>query len=283
MNFFTSTALFVLLQAVTNGASTRPIDLDGDNKPDEIIQLPLQIAEDQASSHREIVLKLSSLRLPLRAHLHSDTTSLEVYPDHGSLLIVDHSERSSRDAAEFNYSVFRWSRDKNTLCLHAEVSGTPANQLQGERIPKEAEVTFYAPCAAFGGKTPPQPLAPENARRAALIELATLGKNEKIPEYLAIQLASIVDASNVAIINDAGYYQEQAGFLESALIILNAVHNRFPKRVVARLNLADTYWKLGNKMRACALYGEYLSAARKSKTPPSPHAIERAQCESSSH
>lgn len=277
MNRIFKAVLVVSLFLGISHASSRLAqgDLDGDGKPDELLNYPAAPSEDEMSSI-QLVVRLSTQRTPLRVSLFSQTPSLEAYISDGAL-VVDRSQ-SSRDAAELSYEVFRWDARRRHLCLHAAVTGTPPNQLQGEWLPHDVEVSRYAPCTALGQKTPAVPVADKTARELALSEAGKLKKTDPVPDYLAFELAAQVDEGTVSSINDIGYYQEQAGFLRQASIILSAVNDRFPRRAVAQLNLADTYWKLGERSAACELYQKYLTSAPRKDGPARQRAVDRSVC-----
>ncbi|WP_147298597.1 hypothetical protein [Lysobacter soli] len=230
-------ALLLMVARIAHGSPAASDDLDGDGKPDELSISPVDVLEDGSSS-LDVVIRMSTRAAPIRADLRSQTPSLQAYISHGAL-IVDRSQ-SSRDAAELSYEVFRWDARRRHLCLHAVVTGTPPNQLQGEWLPQDVEVSRYAPCTVLGQKTPAVPVADKTARELALSEAGKLKKTDPVPDYLAFELAAQVDEGTVSSINDIGYYQEQAGFLRQASIILSAVNDRFPRRAVAQLIVRDT-------------------------------------------
>lgn len=69
--------------------------------------------------------------------------------------------------------------------------------------------------------------------------------------------------------NDLGFLFEQSGYLREAATLLEVIVQKHPDRVVAYLNLADSYWALGNIERAILMYREYreLMDERNSKIP----------------
>jgi len=253
-------------------------DFDGDGKIDKIEIREEKFDQDGQLESKQVSINLSSQKEALNGTFKTETGSITAYqgtnPDE---IIIDFSNRSSRDAAELSYLVYRWSKQQQKFCLKASVDGIPANQLQDEITPRQMEVTWYSQCVSLGNDPSEHALGPRESSSLALNELSSIEKNTPIPEYLASELGNIVNISNVTQINDAGYFQEQQDFLIPALIILESVHSRFPKRSVATLNLADTHWKLGNKSKACALYREYLGGIGDKKKAPR-RAYQRAKC-----
>ncbi|MGE4408409.1 hypothetical protein [Pseudomonas sp.] len=59
--------------------------------------------------------------------------------------------------------------------------------------------------------------------------------------------------------NDLGFLFEQAGYFSEAIILLNEVITKQPKRAVAYLNLADSYWAVDNTDQALIMYEKYLA------------------------
>ncbi|ARU90466.1 tetratricopeptide repeat protein [Pseudomonas sp. M30-35] len=59
--------------------------------------------------------------------------------------------------------------------------------------------------------------------------------------------------------NDLGFLFEQAGYFREAIELLNKVITEHPNRIVAYLNLADSYWAVGKKNEAKTLYSDYIS------------------------
>lgn len=57
----------------------------------------------------------------------------------------------------------------------------------------------------------------------------------------ALVYPSLLSESTVNILNDMGYFKEQAKQYEEAVIILDPVSIRFPNRAVVFLNLGDAY------------------------------------------
>lgn len=59
--------------------------------------------------------------------------------------------------------------------------------------------------------------------------------------------------------NDLGFLFEKSGYYNEAIELLREVINKQPKRVVAYLNLADSYWAAGNTKQASLTYEKYQS------------------------
>lgn len=59
--------------------------------------------------------------------------------------------------------------------------------------------------------------------------------------------------------NDLGFLFEQAGYFSEAIELLSEVTMQQPKRAVAYLNLADSYWSANNADQAAVIYEKYQS------------------------
>ncbi len=255
-------------------------DLNGDGLADKIELAEARLDEDGFLKSKRVQIVLSNTAKMIRAVIETSTGNLSLYQGvNFNEIVVDFSNRSSRDSAELSYLIYRWDEQQQNFCLKASVTGIPTNQLKSEIVPSQIEVTRYGGCTGLGSGLPKHSLSHQEAASLAFSELSTIQKGTQIPEYLAFELADLVDASNVAEINNVGYYQEQQNFLAPALIVLRSVHSRFPKRIVATLNLADTYWKLGKNEKACSLYKTYLNSVKKNHSKVIERVKERAVCQ----
>ncbi|UVL43654.1 hypothetical protein LOY55_29915 [Pseudomonas sp. B21-040] len=59
--------------------------------------------------------------------------------------------------------------------------------------------------------------------------------------------------------NDLGFLLGEAGYFQESIELLSAVIAYNPGRTVAYLNIADSYWAVGDKARAVAAYKQYAS------------------------
>lgn len=85
--------------------------------------------------------------------------------------------------------------------------------------------------------------------------------------YSAYELSKILDEDNVLIINDLAYYLINDGNIEASIILLERITEKFPQRVVAKLNLADAYWEAGFEnhliSKSIKFYKEYIDLMTK--------------------
>ncbi|MNZ75093.1 hypothetical protein D3C78_935640 [compost metagenome] len=84
------------------------------------------------------------------------------------------------------------------------------------------------------------------------------------PPDLSHELSKIVSIKNLVELNNFAYLLQKNDDDISAAIILQSIHKKHPERVVATLNLADSYWKLNMKSSACPLYAKYIASMKAS-------------------
>ena len=65
--------------------------------------------------------------------------------------------------------------------------------------------------------------------------------------------------------NDITYYLEEAQVYEEAIFILRSIIKKEPTRTVAYLNLADSYWAIGNQELAKENYKKYVELMKSQK------------------
>jgi len=108
---------------------------------------------------------------------------------------------------------------------------------------------------------------------------ATLLLNE-MTRYIAISKVFVIGGIyddrlstkvDISIVNDLGFFLEQAGQFENARKILDGVISHHPDRIPAYLNIADAYMGLGKHSAARDYYKEYyermVKAGKKQKIP----------------
>ncbi|MCK5035227.1 MAG: hypothetical protein KAS73_04975 [Candidatus Sabulitectum sp.] len=78
-------------------------------------------------------------------------------------------------------------------------------------------------------------------------------------EYVNCDYSEYMDLGEYAMImNNYAFYLEQTGDLDKSLIVLRKVLDLKPERMVARLNIADVLWALGESVEAQEHYSIYV-------------------------
>jgi len=67
-----------------------------------------------------------------------------------------------------------------------------------------------------------------------------------------------INLLNIKNSNDIAYYLEEAHIYEESIFILNSIIQKDPTRIVAYLNLGDSYWETGDKLKAKENYKKYI-------------------------
>lgn len=160
------------------------------------------------------------------------------------------------------------------LCLDLLVSGEKPAPVDGNFLPK-LDVNRLAPCSIPGSDRKVELLSRESVQRIVESEILQIKKSLELDEksrssaiksfsiYIVAELSQNINEANVALLNDFGFYLEQNDRPEAAAILLTKICERFDDRVVAKLNLADASWKLGDQETSTSFYKSYLSQMTK--------------------
>ena len=98
----------------------------------------------------------------------------------------------------------------------------------------------------------------------AIVQLISNAKNKKNVKFETIEYLFNYPLSdkNVAMYNDLAYYLYNENI---SLYVLESIIKKYPNRVVAYLNLADSYFNLGNQFDAVKNYKKYISLMKSQK------------------
>lgn len=88
---------------------------------------------------------------------------------------------------------------------------------------------------------------------------ASRGNNERAVRYMEPYMNETLKRNiySMAVYTDYGYFLQQAGRVKESLVFLNQVIAKNPTRIVAYLNVADSYWSAGDKRQAKINYARY--------------------------
>lgn len=220
MSYMKSVALMmfaVVASCTAEAAHTIQHDLDRDGVPD-LVNIGPVVSDDDSMIEREISIEFTAGGAAIAGRLESDTGHLAVYPGRVGEMIVDRSNRNSRDSAELSYDVYRWNDGKNTLCLHSQVFGSPANQLRGELVPGDIDIKLFGGCSAPGSNTlaPAAPVVPFVGGDVRLRELGGV----ELPEWVAAELAvRASDSAAEELLMLASDQSRRRSYRASALIL----------------------------------------------------------------
>ncbi|MHA7683304.1 tetratricopeptide repeat protein [Cupriavidus sp. PET2-C1] len=166
--------------------------------------------------------------------------------------------------------VYEWKSDYSNWCVIREITGERADVTSGKFAPSE-RVSRITGCSTIGSTGPYDYESSADVVRAierSLMEFRLASRNkEKLSQYIlsitsydASEFSEHVSVENVVILNDIAYFFVESGRSDDAIPLLNSIVQKFPRRIVAKLNLADAYWNIGVGDRASILYGQYYRA-----------------------
>ena len=275
-------------------------DLNGDGICDDYSVV--SAGDDSADSIIKIHIGGSDKNVAGRFDLGDGGLSSGYIPGDFSLLLNFHT----RDVDLTKYD-FRWSPEHQDWLLYKKSAWIEPDRdeiysLGGHKLPVEAlfpsqfEVQRIACCtlfSQFSKDTPNLELMNEYQKAAAIKEdlnyvflnlaLGEQGplfyaRNEdgklvrrSIPKDLLYEMSSVVSDQNARLLNDYAYYLYRSKNSVLAALLLRSILESYPERVVAVLNLADAYWDIDMKDKACSLYTRYvekMTALRKSDRIP---------------
>lgn len=166
-------------------------DFDGDGIVDKIVLDGSKHDQDGMLESKRVVIIISSTAKTIQAVVKTHTGNLSVYQgENPNELVVDFTNRSSRDAAELSYLVYEWDKRRQDFCLKASVDGVPANQLRNELTPKQVEMARYSECARLDSSLQERPSA------KAKVPHWRLASDRSLRKQTQRQMACVMRANN---------------------------------------------------------------------------------------
>lgn len=217
-------------------------DFDGDGLPDTVSVSPA--VHDEAGSIRQtLVVRFSRNDATRVGELFSDTGPISVYPGREWELIVDYSNRNSRDSADLSYYVYRWREDDRELCLHSHIYGAPVNQLDGELVSQDISLQLFSGCSVPGGasiatEAPLVPLVSGDLRLEGLL-------GDEVPEWVAVELGKQATSSAADELLLLAADQKKEGNYRSSAMILHGMVENHVRMGDACAALAEVYSHAG--------------------------------------
>jgi hypothetical protein len=165
------------------------------------------------------------------------------------------------------YRTPEWKEVFSNWCLVREITGEKADVTSGTVVPTE-QVARVADCYTIGAigpykYVPDAEISQDISNKLEKLRVAA-GNKSILIEYLnsfssdsLFELSSYVNSENVRDINNLAYFLVKNGRSYDAIPVLKAIVAKFPKRIVAKLNLADAYWENDFKEQAAVLYRGY--------------------------
>lgn len=262
--------MFALLSfsSVTFSSSLNE-DYDGDGVNDKTIQ---EVIND---SSIKFTIWISSLNNKKQSYvINSITGSAEppnIYADNNvkGILIVDNSSMS-RIGGELLLDVYKWFPNKSNWILIKRVGGVKADMVL-DLSPPDMTVDHVKCCHVLGDSSDIETFSESEVNSELNNELEKISQQIQkknidgvlleVDQYKAAEYAKLLNDRNLILLNDLAFYLEKKDPMASA-IILEKIVNKYPNRVVAKLNLADAYWAIleGNSPKIKQLYQQYKEA-----------------------
>ncbi|WP_144410032.1 tetratricopeptide repeat protein [Cupriavidus basilensis] len=166
--------------------------------------------------------------------------------------------------------VYEWKSEYSNWCVIREITGERSDVASGKFSPSE-RVSRVTGCSTIGSTGPYSyesnaDVAGEIEISLAEFRLANRNKAKRsqymlsITSYDASEFSEHVSVENVGTLNDIAYFLAESGRSDDAIPLLDSIVQKFPGRIVAKLNLADVYWDIGAGDKASVLYGQYYRA-----------------------
>lgn len=164
--------------------------------------------------------------------------------------------------------LYKWSLDKKNWILTKIIIGETPDPLNDKFTPS-LQVTNIECCHLLGSninyKKVDEAITQKKVNEILgyRISLYNKGKVEKaikdIDIYDAVEYQAALNDKNLVFLNNLAFYLEENNPTASA-IILEQILKKYPDRLAAKLNLADSYWSImggNNAPKIRRLYQEY--------------------------
>jgi hypothetical protein len=310
MNFVKTVLILFAISGAANVMADGNIDLNGDGVKDSY-----DISTEPGVTLGSLEIMLGGNGKKFSGDFEfGDGDLVANYPGPGFDLLLDFY---THNTTLTTYS-FRWHADLSDWVLYRMATWEEPSKdekyllkntsvPESERAPRNFDVDRVACCVRFSdfadGESPlVKHLSDENKEKEISKDLAIVAKGiveggkgkvfyEKtdsgalvkrpFPLMLAYEFSTILSKSNVKDLNDLAYYLDKEGQADSSIIILKPLVDKFPDRVVAKLNLADSYWDFNMPKTACAIYKSYIIEMEQlnKSSLVTKQAMGRAQCQ----
>jgi hypothetical protein len=195
-----------------------------------------------------------------------ECSAMAMYQIQSTHQIVVDGSCSSQGGQIYKY-VYVWSGAKKNWCLVREITGEKADISSGTVVSSE-QVSRVKNCPILGEIGPYVYESTTETARDIAMELRKLRNSENsketlmqyidsFPFYSISELVGYIDSGNVRDVNDLAFYLSENGRSYDAIPLLENIVKKFPKRVVAQINLGDAYWESGQREQGAMLYRQY--------------------------
>lgn len=203
-------------------------------------------------------IKTNILNLKFVQYIENNLYNYIEVPEKGWIAFVTSGNGMSRheEIQIYNYDISRlnWILNKSISISNNINYGIEVPSLEFYYYEKEFETVN-------GKKTKYKINKPKSEDLQNLIKKAKKNKynNYEIIEYI---FNFSLNTNNLTQYNDLAFYLQNNHL---SLYILDLIIKKFPKRVVAYLNIADSYFNLGNDIKAIVNYKKYIQLMTEQK------------------
>ncbi|MFM0042550.1 tetratricopeptide repeat protein [Paraburkholderia sediminicola] len=195
-----------------------------------------------------------------------ECSSMAIYQLSAKGQIAIDGSCSSRGGQVFIH-IYEWNKKIEDWCLIREVTGEkpdiPSGDLFGSR-----QVARVVGCPRIGNDGPYR-YEEKSALKNDISDEIVMFKNAQrdkatlkqyianMPFYVPLELADNLDVVSVQDVNDIAFYLIENGRADDSAPLLQRIVEKYPDRVVAKLNLADAYWQDKMIPQAKEMYQRY--------------------------
>ena len=162
-------------------------------------------------------------------------------------IIASYYDENSSMGYEESFSLERFTRKSKT----------------NNNVIDATNLSFYNSYKFVMGKI--VPLKKEKIEIKELKKQAKEGKHFTGVELVGVVNEVPITQKNVTAYNDIGYYLQQHGFNDEALVLFKEVLFYFPNREVLLLNIGDSAWELKEPKLVQAAYSKYIKLMKEAK------------------
>ncbi|WP_454804823.1 tetratricopeptide repeat protein [Paraburkholderia fungorum] len=195
-----------------------------------------------------------------------ECSSMALYPLSAKGQIAIDGSCSSRGGQVFTH-IYEWNKKIGDWCLIREITGEkpdiPSGDLFGSR-----QVARVVGCPRIGNDGPYQYEEKSGIKNdvAGEVQMFKNAQRDKstlkqyivnMPFYVPLELANNLGAVSVQDANDIAFYLIENRRSDDSAPLLQHIVEKYPDRVVAKLNLADAYWQDKLIPQAKEMYQQY--------------------------
>jgi|GEM_PF-6256418 len=155
--YFLYAVLLIFYNGGTIAYASDEMDLDVDGVPDVLSVSRSQKSDDEVVIDLRINYSSKAPSVQMSKTIASEEASYFAFyqwQNAPGTLVLDYTNRGTRQPTDFYYEIYRWVGNLNKLCLHSTSSGISPDQLAGETYDSARFVRLYSDCIGLGEGIP---------------------------------------------------------------------------------------------------------------------------------